>query len=88
MRQQKNFNNCKSNFDTHDIYQLVSLIGRRCSLRTKQRLTSVLTYDAMKLPCYGIFERLMFEQYEWSYCAGQDYTAEIKTIRNIILRGK
>lgn len=83
-----NFNNMKSKFTTVDISELVALIGSRCSLQTKNRLASILTYESSKLPNYGIFERLMFNDHSWSYCAGQDYRAEIKTIRNIILRGK
>jgi hypothetical protein len=85
---QKNFNNCKSNFELTDVYALASIIGHGCSQKTKDRLISTLIYETAKIPSYGILERLMFENFEWRYTAGQSYVDEIKTIRNIILRGK
>lgn len=85
---QHNFNTCKSNFALTDIYALASIIGHGCRQKTKDRLISVLIYDTSKIPCYGILERLIFENFEWRYTAGQSYKDEIKTIRNIILRGK
>ncbi len=85
---QKNFNNCKSNFELTDVYALASIIGKGCRQKTKDRLISTLIYDSSKIPNYGILERLIFEDFGWRYTAGQSYTDEIKTIRNIILRGK
>lgn len=85
---QKNFNNCKGNFELTDVYALASIIGHGCRKKTKDKLISTLIYETAKIPCYGILERLMFENFEWSYCAGQSYRDEIRTIRNIILRGK
>ena len=85
---QKNFNNCKQNFELTDVYALASIIGHGCRQKTKDKLISVLIYETAKIPSYGILERLMFENFEWRYTAGQDYRAEIKTIRNILLRGK
>ncbi len=37
---------------------------------------------------YGILGRLIFSKNRWNYIAGQDYTAELATIRKIILKGK
>ena len=36
---------------------------------------------------YGIFNRLIFNGKKWSYCAGQDYVAEMNTIRKILRDG-
>jgi hypothetical protein len=85
---QKTFNTCKSNFELTDVYALASIIGHGCRQKTKDKLISTLIYETARIPNYGILERLMFENYAWSYCAGQDHRSEIKTIRNIILRGK
>ena len=84
---QNNFNNCKSNLSTQDVYAIVNIIGKGCRKNTKNRLISCLTYGSAMIPNYGILERLMFENFEWSYCAGQSYTDEIRTIREIILKG-
>lgn len=83
----KNFNTVKNNLSTRDCLELANLLGHRCSLKTKAHLVTRLTYDSTRLPSYGIFERLVFENFEWSYCAGMDYRAEIRTIRNLILKG-
>ena len=85
---QKNFNTLKGSLDTHDVSELTAIIGHRCSQKTKDRIKSILTYDSSRIPSYGILERLMFEEFHWSYCVGQSYVDEIRTIRNIILRGK
>jgi hypothetical protein len=85
---QKSFNTCKGNLELTDVYAIASIIGKGCRQKTKDKLISTLIYETAKIPCYGILDRLMFNDYAWSYTAGQDYKAEIKTIRNIILRGK
>jgi hypothetical protein len=37
---------------------------------------------------YGILSRLTYDtKHGWSYCAGQDYTAELNTIRKILREG-
>lgn len=85
---EKTFNNCKHDFNTHDIHELVAIIGYKCPLKTKKRLESILTYDSSKIPLYGILERLVYENFQWRYIAGQSYTDEIRLIRKIILTGK
>lgn len=84
---QLNFNNQKTNLTEQDIDQLVSIITHRCRIKTTNRVRSILTYSPSLVPNYGILERLMKDQYGWSYCAGQDYTSEIKTVRDCILKG-
>lgn len=85
---QKNFNNCKHDLNTHDINELVEIIGHRCSYQTKRRLESILTYGTSTIGNFGILDRLIYENFKWSYCAGQSYPDEIRLIRRLILTGK
>ena len=85
---QLNFNNQRGNLSENDIDAIIELIGHRCRVPTIRRLRSMLTYGRDAIPHYGILERLMKDDNGWSYCAGQSYPDEIKTIRNIILEGK
>lgn len=90
---QLNFNSQKGKLTEKDIDQLVSIIGHRARQKTKSRLYSILKYSAVSLRPFGIYERLLCEviidkdnhEREWSYCAGQSYSDEIKTVRNLIL---
>lgn len=82
---QKNFNTQKNKLSESDIDQLVELLGHRCQVRTCQKIRSRLNYSPSSIPSYGILDRLMFDKNSWSYCAGQSYPDEIRTIRNIIL---
>ncbi len=68
-----------------DINQIVSILGYRCRIKTCNRLRSILTYSASGLEGFGIYSRLMKENGKWSYCAGQSYTDELRTVRNCIL---
>lgn len=89
MKKQINFNDRKKDLTENDIDNLISLIGYRCRLKTLQRLRSVLKYHAVSMRSYGIYDRLMFNEYgknEWSYCAGQDYNSEIKLVRELMLK--
>lgn len=85
---QDNFNNLKNNLSSEDIAQIVSILGYRCGTNTVQRLKSILTYGTSTIPQYGILERLMKENGNWNYYAGQSYVDEIRTVRNIIIKGK
>ena len=84
---QSNFNNLKATFTDDDINQIVALLGHRCSIKTVNRLRSCITYSSSAIPTYGILQRLIKENDQWSYRAGQSYIDEIRTIRNIILKG-
>jgi hypothetical protein len=70
--------------DDQDAEQIAQLLGGRHA--TRARIEQVLKYSASMLPAHGIFERVHYCEHEnaWSYCAGQDYTAEIPTIRDIL----
>lgn len=65
---------------------LVALLGKGCIQSTKGRLRSVLTYSFLSLPSRYYWERLeVSEVGKATYCAGQDYTSEIASVRNSIL---
>jgi len=83
----KSFNDLKGELTESDIDNLVTLLGKHCRLGTLQRLRSCLTYGASRIASYGILERLVKEENgAWSYCAGQSYPDEIRTIREIIIK--
>ena len=85
---QKNFNNQKSNLTETDINQIVSVVGHRCRVKTVNRLRSIITYSPSLIPEYGILSRLIKDDNGiWSYCAGQSYPDEIRTLRDCILNG-
>lgn len=82
---QMNFNNQKSNLSESDIDQIVTIIAYRCRIKTTNRIRSILTYTPSLIPSYGILERLIKENGNWNYTAGQSYPDEIRTLRAIIL---
>ena len=81
------FNDLKTQLSKQDVDQIVEIVGHRCRVKTCNRLRSILTYSPSLVPTYGILERLTKENGGWSYCAGQSYPDEIKTLREIILKG-
>lgn len=85
---QDNFNNLKNNLSSEDIAQIVSILGYRCRTNTVHRLKAMLTYGTSIIPQFGILDRLMKENGKWTYYAGQSYVDEIRTVRNIIIKGK
>ena len=82
------FNDLKNNLSEQDIDQIIVLIGYRCRINTCNRIRATLSYFSSSIPSYGILDRLSKENERWSYCAGQSYPDEIKTIREIFLKGK
>ena len=81
------FNDLKTNLTEQDIDLIVELLGYRCRAQTYNRLRSRLKYSPSSVPTYGILERLTRDEAgRWEYCAGQSYTDEIRTVRNIILK--
>lgn len=81
------FNDLKTQLSEQDVDQIIEIIGHRCRIKTCNRLRSILTYSPSLVPTYGILERLTKENGGWSYCAGQSYPDEIRTLREIILKG-
>lgn len=81
------FNDLKTQLSEQDVDQIVEIVGHRCRVKTYNRLRSILTYSSSLVPTYGILERLTKKNGGWSYCAGQSYPDEIRTLREIILKG-
>ena len=88
MKNKSTFNDLKTKLTGDDIMQLEKLIGHGCRQKTKDRLVSILKYGPSSIPHCGILERLTLEEGHWRYCAGQSYPDEIKTIRELILKGE
>lgn len=83
---QVNFNNFKHLIDGHDIDQLFQLLSKGTRAKTRTRLLSCLTYGRHLIPSCGILDRLIKENGQWRYIAGQSYTDEIRTIRDTIVK--
>jgi hypothetical protein len=68
-----------------DIDSIKGILGGRKD--TPQRIDSALRYRLGNIAQCGILDRLYVRKAKgknvyWSYCAGQDYTAELKTVRD------
>lgn len=85
---QLNFNNYREQLTSDDIDQLVELLGHRCRIDTVNLLRQRLEKHTALIPYWGILNRLIKEGNDWSYCAGQSYPDEIRTVRKIILELK
>ena len=75
-----------------EIESAVALFGSRCKPRKKMMLRHAfgsIGYPELphfaKLPTYGIYNRVMFEDNEAHYCAGQSYPDEIRTVRECLI---
>lgn len=66
---------------------LLSLVGKRCSQDTKDRLARALTVDLGDWENFGIFRRVDLSNGEVSYICGQSWSDEMRTIRKCILGG-
>lgn len=64
---------------------IIATIAPRCRYETRAKLDRRLQYPE-SLKNYGIFDRLTIFP-TVSYCAGQDYPAELATIRKLIIEG-
>jgi len=69
--------------DSIAIGSLISLIGGRGN-DYKMLISDYISFSRHS---YGIFDRLVFNGKKWSYIAGQDYAAELNTIRKILREG-
>jgi hypothetical protein len=67
---------------------LAEFFGKGCREKTKKRLRSICLYSLNSIELCGVLQRVEYDpDYKgiWSYCAGQSYTDEIRTARNVIL---
>lgn len=68
-----------------DVDSLVDILGNRCRQKTKNMLRYALQ-AVPDIPGYGIYERVHNDPgYGWSYCAGQDYRAELPVVRKCLI---
>jgi hypothetical protein len=85
---QINFNNYKDKMNEKDKAEIFKILSSRCRQKTKELLAKRLDKHLDLIPEYGILNRLIKEEHGWSYCAGQSYPDEIRTVRKIILELK
>ena len=76
-----------SHLNAVQINGLMEIFGKGCREKNKRRLRSLLTYGVHSLEPCGMFGRVIFEGDSVEYCAGQDYTSEIATVRTLIIKG-
>lgn len=77
--------NNKESLSQSDIDQLMDIFGARCHERTKRMLRRVFSW-VPDIDNHGIYQRVHNDPgYGWSYCAGQDYRAELPRIRKLLL---
>ena len=69
-----------------EIEKAVMIFGHGCRADTKRELRLVLGL-VPSIRSYGIFGRVMFNRDTGgvSYCAGQSYPDEIRTVRSLLL---
>ena len=69
---------------------LYNLISKGAHTRTKEIIHKRIFNDHLSMfPHCGILGRVMFDVYNdleiWSYCAGQSYPDEMRTVRSIFV---
>src|SRR5574340_319791 len=65
---------------------LYELVSSRCRQATKENLRRMINLPLTLWENCGRFDRVHLESNgRFSYCAGQDYPAEIRGLRNLIL---
>ncbi len=67
--------------------QLVDLLGKRCSAKTKAKLAFTLRC-VPDIPNWGSYQRVHLEDGTASYCAGQSYPDEIRRLRKSLITGR
>lgn len=69
--------------------ELVSILGSKCRKETKERLARRFALPLSLLSNHGLFSRvfLRYDREGVTYCAGQDYTSEVRMVRELVLRG-
>lgn len=72
--------------DGDDIGQIMSIVGNRCHVRTKQRIMAALC-NVRNIDSHGILQRMQYSHERgWEYCAGQSYPDEIRTVRKCLIK--
>jgi len=67
---------------------LLELLGKGCRDKRKRQLARELSY-VPDIDSYGIYSRVFVNDdgRGASYCAGQDYTAELSLVRKLLTEG-
>lgn len=71
----------------NEVAAVLCIVGHRCRAETKERLERALR-RVPHVRSFGIYERLLLGNActgHADYCAGQDYTSEIRTLRECLL---
>lgn len=63
---------------------LFDLLTERCKEKTKRMLARTLRC-VPDVQNYGIYQRVLLEKNMVSYCAGQSYPDEIRTVRECLI---
>jgi hypothetical protein len=66
-------------------YLLVTLLGKGCRDKTRTKLSRKVALPLALWEDFGIYRRVSFDNGQAEYCAGQSYTDEIRTVRELIL---
>lgn len=85
---QINFNNYRQQLTEQDTNEIFEILSKGLRSKNRELLAKRLNHHLELIPYFGILDRLIKESYGWSYCAGQSYTDEIRTVRQIILNLK
>lgn len=68
-----------------DVEEITTILTQRCQART----VNAVRWALMGLPNgynFGIFGRVVKDDNGWSYCAGQSYPDEIRTVRELLIK--
>ena len=65
--------------------EILDMIGSRCRAETKRKLERKLDLPLSLWDSFGIYDRIKFKDGKVCYITGQDYTYEMRTIRECIL---
>lgn len=70
-----------------EIQALVDLLGKRCRMRNRNRIKWALMGCPDNIQSYAIYRRVLLHDdgILASYCAGQSYPDEIRTVRKCLI---
>ncbi len=83
--EQINFNNYRDQLTDSDKQEIFEILSERLREKNRALLQRRLFEHMNLIPYHGILERIIKDDNGWSYCAGQSYPDEIRTVRRIIL---
>jgi hypothetical protein len=82
---QFNFNSDRELLTDDDKQQIFELLSKGLRANNYNLLNDRIFNCLGMIPYHGILGRVIKEDCGWSYCAGQSYPDEIRTVRKIIL---